>query len=626
MVHGWQKIQTFKLGYVHPVLVGGETDSSPKKLHFDKPKNGSSNSVLLDFGAKVTGFLLFDLDSSLNAELLVDYGPTLESMFFQHTVSLGYANDRRAFADTGFLACRYIRLSIREAAVGTTACKAVLVNLRLKFSAYPADRNIRFISDSDVLNKVWEVGAYTTLLCIQKFEYSFCYRQMLDKPRQDFIANWKNPYSPYVIWDGPRRDREVWIGDVRTEALTCLYSLGVGDAVQSSLKLFADLQYIDGKIPGSGTTWQPFTEYCYWWIITFAEYLMFSGEEKFYRDMRASYRELMNWITAQMDERNFIPVENTWMWTFKLQGIVGEAQCVLYYALLQAAWVDSTFGSPELSSHYLELAATLRKHIHEIFWDEQLGVFKDRFIDSRYDQTVFLDFNSYAASLGVADEHQSRRVLEYIQKHMWTDHGTVTINKKLTGQPEKWGHNRTIWPFVVGFELEGLFKLRWTEKAHELIRRCWGSFFDHQATAFWEFKYEDGTYPLKPMIKDSPGDTICSYSHGWSGWVSYLMQRYVAGITPLEAGFRTVLLEPQLHTLKSCRASVHTPYGEFCVNYLDKNGRILLHIDAPAEVSVSISYTLECNGGRELDLCDDSCAAFVSECPPDRKQAAGSCI
>ena len=79
-----------------------------------------------------------------------------------------------------------------------------------------------FTCDDDRLNKIWLTGAYTVHLTMQDY-----------------------------LWDGIKRDRLVWIGDMHPEVMTINSVFGFTDVVPKSLDLARDLaplpRWIDRK-------------------------------------------------------------------------------------------------------------------------------------------------------------------------------------------------------------------------------------------------------------------------------------------------------------------------------------------------------------------------------------------
>ena len=69
-----------------------------------------------------------------------------------------------------------------------------------------------FKSNDERLNKIWETGAYTVHLNMQEY-----------------------------LWDGIKRDRLVWVGDMHPEVMTILAVFGANEVVPKSLDFIAEI-------------------------------------------------------------------------------------------------------------------------------------------------------------------------------------------------------------------------------------------------------------------------------------------------------------------------------------------------------------------------------------------------
>jgi alpha-L-rhamnosidase len=78
-----------------------------------------------------------------------------------------------------------------------------------------------FHSSSERLNKIWETGAYTVHLNMQEY-----------------------------LWDGIKRDRLVWLGDVHPEVMTINNVFGDQEVVRKSLDFGRDTTPLPGWMNG----------------------------------------------------------------------------------------------------------------------------------------------------------------------------------------------------------------------------------------------------------------------------------------------------------------------------------------------------------------------------------------
>jgi hypothetical protein len=63
----------------------------------------------------------------------------------------------------------------------------------------------------------------------------------------------------------------------------------------------------------------------------------------------------------------------------------------------------------------------------------------------------------------------------------------------------------------------------------------------------------------------SPFNHDVSLAHGWSSWPVFLLPRYLAGVYPLEAGWKRIGVEPVLAGLEAVKYSLETPQGHLSV-------------------------------------------------------------
>lgn len=135
-----------------------------------------------------------------------------------------------------------------------------------------------------------------------------------------------------------------------------------------------------------------------------------------------------------------------------------------------------------------------------------------------------------------------------------------------------WPHNKKIWPFVNAYEVEARFMLNDVEGAFELIDRCWGNMIRQGATTFWEMSdIQDGTFTAKSLSLNNDIDCVNSACHGWSGWISYILTKYVLGVQILESGYKKFTISPMLGKLKKVEGKVSTAYGEIKISIHGKH-------------------------------------------------------
>lgn len=92
-------------------------------------------------------------------------------------------------------------------------------------------------------------------------------------------------------------------------------------------------------------------------------------------------------------------------------------------------------------------------------------------------------------------------------------------------------------PYMEKYILEALLANGYIENALSRMKTRYADMVDSRLTTLWE----DWT------IGGAGGGSI---NHGWAGGALSLLPQYVAGITPYEPGWKTILVKPQLGTLQ----------------------------------------------------------------------------
>ena len=122
-------------------------------------------------------------------------------------------------------------------------------------------------SEDALLNQVMDTAAYTLKLCCQNGQ----------------------------IWDGIKRDRLIWSGDLNPEILTCLYLFGDNPNIPNALSALRESTPADkwmNNIPS----------YSAWWVMNLCDYCRFTGNDGFYRENRDYAATIMKRINSFVAE------------------------------------------------------------------------------------------------------------------------------------------------------------------------------------------------------------------------------------------------------------------------------------------------------------------------------------
>ncbi|KAG3050201.1 hypothetical protein PI124_g24114, partial [Phytophthora idaei] len=134
-----------------------------------------------------------------------------------------------------------------------------------------------------------------------------------------------------------------------------------------------------------------------------------------------------------------------------------------------------------------------------------------------------------------------------------------------------------ISPITNGFLLDALLQHGYTDQAVFLFDNLWDAMIsneNYRSGASWEYVAQSS----EPGI-----DLFTSLSHPWGGAPTYALTNYVAGIRPVEFGFRRWIVNPLVSGLNmtSASATVNTPYGDLSAAWEIVDSQLNVTITAP---------------------------------------------
>lgn len=426
-----------------------------------------------------------------------------------------FTADVPAFSDNLYLqsAFRFIRID----AVAPVLIKAVLAmeeRAELDCKGY-------FRSDDERVNRIFDVAAETLHMCVRDY-----------------------------IWDGVKRDRLVWIGDMHPETLgiTCLYA--------DEKSVARSLDYVREHTPLPA--WMNrIATYSLWWLIILQDYYFATGDMAFLARQKDYVEGLVDLLLSRTQEDGTFAFDGDMLFDWPTHDTEDEiVGIVALYRLAadKALSLCAPLGLPEDKCR--ELIARLSRRPVERCKAKQCTAMQ-----------------VYAGQLTAAEAHESLVA----------------------------GGAKGLSTFMSYYILSAIAGEGDTAEATAVMKDYYGGMLDLGATTFWEdfdVDWAKGSAPLdrlpKEGEKDIHGDfgAFCyvgfrhSFCHGWScGPVPYLMHK-VAGIRPLSPGAKRVEVKPRLGELNSVSAGYPTPYGVVRVEAKRVGGKVEVKIDAPDGVEI----------------------------------------
>lgn len=524
-------------------IVTSSNTENPQNLLIEKPlQAGFSDKdsavikkggyVLLDFGKEICGgigMVVFTTSKAPDyAKCRVVFGESV----MEALSSIGYKNATNSHAVRdlelsvggksllryGFTGFRFVKIEALDADMTVTVIKA---ETDIKDIEYKGS----FECDDDRLNKIWNTGAYTVHLNMHDY-----------------------------VWDGIKRDRLVWIGDLNPEIATIKAVFGYDESVPNSL------DFAKSEFPP--TSWiNTFPSYSMWWIINHYEWYMQNGDIDYLAEqldyISVLIEQAVLWIKSDGKEHAKIFVD----WSSRADtdvALIG-VYAVMYKAFNTAKEIFSIFGkSAEIQK--CEKAADLIKSMN----------------------------------LKPPKQKQIAGICGYAGLSQYGDVNREILAKEpLKGLSTFFGYYVLLTRGAAG-DIDG---------ALEVIRKYWGAMLDMGATTFWEdfdLDWIEGATPIDRIVPENGIDIhgdfgkFCykqfrhSLCHGWAGGPTAFLSRYVLGVEIAEAGCKKIRIKPNLGDLKWVKGRYPTPYGVIDIFHKKVNGVIETKVSAPKEITIEI--------------------------------------
>ncbi len=391
-------------------------------------------------------------------------------------------------------------------------------------------RNIPYLGsfkcDNERLNEIWETGAYTVHLNMQEY-----------------------------LWDGIKRDRLVWLGDIHPEIMTISTVFGDHEVVKKSLDFGRDTTPLPEWMNG-------ISSYSLWWIIAHRDLYLYHGDLDYLKEQQSYLSALVSQIISKIgpDGKENLDGGRFLDWpTAKDPSVIHAGLQSLTVMAMQAGKdIAGWLNDSELKEVCTKASASLKKHLPSDYGNKQA-----------------------AALLALAHILPPAQASPVILKNGANDFAT----------------------FYGYYMLEALAKDGKYREAMDIIADYWGAMLDLGATSFWEnFNYEERLNalpidqlpdPSKFNIHADGGDHCyiglrASLCHGWASGPTAWLTAHVLGIQVVEPGSKVIRIRPNLGDLSFAEGTFPTPYGVITVKHVKQaDGKVKSEIQAPKEIKIT---------------------------------------
>lgn len=424
---------------------------------------------------------------------------------------------QQEIGSTGF---RFVRIDLLT--------EGMLINLK-EVTAVMRYRDIPYVGSFNCsdqrLNDIWMTGAYTVHLNMQEY-----------------------------IWDGIKRDRLIWLGDMHPETSTISVVFGEDESVYSSLDL-ATKQY---PLPN---WFNGMSAYSMWYLIMQYDWYMHFGNKAFLQKHGDYIKGLVDQIDGKVDAEGNDNLGGgrflDWPSSPNEAGVHSGYRALIVWAMNDAAKLCRILGDEPQAKKAEAVAARLNKKIMP--------------------SNSLKQAEGLMAIAGIKDAAEAgKAILDGGAKGFSTFYGYYMLQ---------------------ALAMDGKYA-----EALDIISKFWGGMLDLGATTFWEdfnLDWVDNVGRIDQFVpagkKDIHGDfgAYCypgfrhSFCHGWASGPTAWMSQHVLGIEPVEPGCAKISVKPNLGNLEWAEGTYPTPKGVVYVKHVKQaDGSVKTTIKAPKGVKV----------------------------------------
>jgi hypothetical protein len=306
------------------------------------------------------------------------------------------------YGNTGF---RFLRIDNAESDATLEIREARAVSLMRDLEWRGA-----FECDDERLNEIWRVGARTVHLCLQDY-----------------------------LWDGAKRDRLVWMGDMHPEIVAAGLVFGKIPVVERSLDLVRDETPIPKFMNG-------IVSYSLCWLLAQESWFQLHGDLDYLASQRTYLKELLPLFFEIAAKRSKEELALTgiidWAHLNDAEALKGAFPALMTLGMEAAARLCDALREKELAGSCRACAKSLREAGFPV------GRAKSA--------------NAFQVLAGMLDAKE-------------------TNAKALSVDPLK-----NLSPFPAYYVLQARAKAGELDACLDLVRRYWGGMLDLGATSFWE--------------------------------------------------------------------------------------------------------------------------------------------
>ncbi len=309
-----------------------------------------------------------------------------------------------------------------------------------------------------------------------------------------------------VFEDGPKRDRRLWIGDLRLEALANYYTFNNSEIVKRCLYLFAATERNDKGAIVSHLYENPIfvsgdwyiSDYSLLYVCSLCDYYNHTGDEETFKDLYSVARSAMDAAENYKDDYGIVDGGAFIDWCPGLYNKTAFEGIYLYTLDLWCQTIKKlNYTEVDIYSKRLEEG---RNIAFEMLFNKEKNAFINKFDENQYSvhSAVWMVLG------GVVSGEDAKKIL------------LNALDSEDSVKPKT--------PYMHHYVVDALITLGLIERAEEYIKYIWGGMVDDGADTFFEIYV-----PNNPDFSPYGDRKINSMCHAWSCTPTYFIRKYGLG-------------------------------------------------------------------------------------------------
>lgn len=308
-----------------------------------------------------------------------------------------------------------------------------------------------------------------------------------------------------VFEDGPKRDRRLWLGDLRLQALASYATYRKDELVKRCLYLFAGTANEEGRLAACLFT-EPKVEaddtymfdYSLFFVPTLRDYWNATGDRETLEELWPTALRQAELARKCFDDTGLIRDSDVLGWCFvdwnlNLNKQAG-AQAIYLYCLNALTELADALGEHALSARLKEEYQAKKERAFSALWDKEKQVFV-----SGAGRQISWASQVWMVLAGVLEPEEGAALLRRVAAMLEAE--------------------KMVTPYLYHHYVDALLSVGERDQALNVLRSYWGGMVKQGADTFWEL-YD----PSNPNESPYGGTIVNSFCHAWSCTPAYFLR------------------------------------------------------------------------------------------------------